>query len=250
MNIKIYFLTFLLTTTFVNVFSKSTPGTIEVKIVQPNVDGKNYFEDESVKISFTWEGQILGTRGNNLTFRLENKTSERIYIEWENARTNGDRVILGEDSKVTYRNKKEDEAVSANSSSMLREFFKERTTTAVGIAGVGLGLINGWADHVYGDINTLFETGKSTVDFLIPVRFSDGKTTDYKLTVSIRYINTAPIEEIKVGMKDKDVKDILGSPNKKQKVKVTDTEYWQYTNNAMITLVKDKVTNIEMINRE
>lgn len=45
-------------------------------------------------------------------------------------------------------------------------------------------------------------------------------------------------------MKDKDVKNLIGSPESKTKDKETKTEIWHYTNNGDITLVDDKVTEV------
>ena len=226
---------FLLMSTLLS--AKESQGKIVVSISQPSVDGKDYYENDSLKMSFYWNGS---TWSGNLYFALENKLSERVYIEWENARTNGDRVILGNDSRLTYKNKKEDEAVAARSKSIPQCFFRT----------AAYGPINGWADYVWRvGYLSLKKVGDSFVEFLIPVRFPDGKAIDYKFNVNVRYINTADISQIKEGMKEKDVKKIIGSPDDKKKDKESDTETWYYTHNTTITLVKGIVTNIKKLDQ-
>lgn len=197
-------------------------------MTNPSLGTTDYYEDDSVKISFSIN--------STLYFILENKLDDRIYIEWENARTNDSRVILGTDSKLTYRNKKEDEAVSAKSHSIEQCFFKDASPFA--------GSINGWAEPLV-DSWQLKRGKNAFVEILIPIRFPDGKTKDYKFTFIADYKNPADVTKISVGMKDKEVKTIVGTPDKKEKNKDTKAEKWQYINNAIITFEKGIVTNVE-----
>lgn len=107
--------------------------------------------------------------------------------------------------------------------------------------------IVGWAEPVYGNKLALKKKGNSAVKFVIPIRFSDGGTKDYKLTVNVSYTNPADISKIKIGMKEKEVKSLIDSPNTKEKDKPSKTEFWQYTNKAIITLVKGVVTDIKTL---
>lgn len=81
-------------------------------------------------------------------------------------------------------------------------------------------------------------------DFVLPIRYESGKTEDIKFQLKLTWTNTFDLSLIKVGMKDKDVKKNIGSPESKTKDKNSDTEIWHYTNNGDITLLDDKVTVI------
>ena len=59
-------------------------------------------------------------------FEVKNGTDERIYIEWENARLDGSRVVFGDDSRISMRNPKADEAVSSHETSISREITGEK----------------------------------------------------------------------------------------------------------------------------
>jgi len=61
-------------------------------------------------------------RAQNLQkYVCENGTDERIFIEWKNARLNGGKVIFGDDTRLSMRSQKNDEAVSPHGSSIIRE---------------------------------------------------------------------------------------------------------------------------------
>ena len=248
-NMCNYSLKFLLTiVSFVlclNISAKKAEKVV-VKILQPENIESNYYENDSIKITFSWDFEDPSRNEyaieftKDLHFCLDNKLDERVYIEWENARTNGKRVIFGEDSRLTANNKKEDEVVTSKSVSISRTFFKE-----AGSSTNPLGVINNWAAHIWGSKYDLPKNGEEIIDFLIPVRFSDGKTIDYKFKVLVRYINQANSSLVEIGMKEKEVKKLLGYPNKKENDKSSDVEKWYYTNNAVITFEKDAVINID-----
>ena len=113
------------------------------------------------------------------SFVCDNGTDERIFIEWENARLNGGKVIFGDDTRLSMRNPKTDEAVSPHGSSIIRE-----------IASM---------DQIHPDITyALFpasvdkvlkkELGKKgTVEVKIPVRFADNHIEEYTLIYSRWY---------------------------------------------------------------
>jgi hypothetical protein len=199
-------------------------------IIKVLVDGdKDYFEDENVKISF----KLIS---RDLYMQVDNKLNERIFIEWENARTNHDRVIFGTDNRLNYRNKKEDESVSSKSWSISHCFYCENPLAALG---------GNWAMPVYTHgILKLEEENFCMVDFVLPIRFPDGKTKDYKLYVKVQYVNLADASQVIVGTKSKEVKKMMGSPDVIKKDKATKTEEWLYTNNVRIMIENGKVANI------
>ncbi len=113
------------------------------------------------------------------SFVCENKTDERIYIEWENARMNGDKIIFGDDTRITMRNPKADEAVSPHGNSIIREIasisqIKPDITYALFPASV---------DKVLKK-----ELGKKgTIEVKIPIRFMDNHIEEYILIYSRWY---------------------------------------------------------------
>ena len=114
-----------------------------------------------------------------LSFECINNTDERIFIEWENARLRNDKIIFGDDSRITMTNPKADEAVSAHGSSIVRD-----------IAGLG---------HIRTDLNVALFPGsvdkelkkeigkKGTVEVKIPIRFMDNHVEEFLLIYSIWY---------------------------------------------------------------
>lgn len=198
-----------------------------IKILVDN--DKEYYEDDNVKVKFSMISE-------NLYMNVYNKLDERIFIEWENARTNNNKVIFGTDNRLSVRNKKEDEAISSKSLSLSRCFYCENPMSALG--GV-------WAMPVYthGILN-LEEEEFCSVTFILPIRMPDGKTKDYKIYVKVMYVNLADASQITIGMKPKEVKKIIGDPNSIKKFGVSKMENWLYTNNVRVMFENNKVVNI------
>lgn len=234
---KLILLLFLVIETVVCV-AKDSPGKIVVKVLPTDISllncaKDNKFEDDNIQMSFSLSY-------GNFKFQLKNKTPNRIYIEWENSRVDNEKPIFGEDNKITAKQKKEDEAVSGESSSIERSLFKENPLAAFS---------SSWAIPAYANgLLSLKKLGGSSVSLLIPIRFMDNTTKDYKLMVNISYINTADVSTIKVGMKSKDVKKEIGNPDDKKDVG-DDIEEWIYQHNVKITISKKVVTNIEKLNK-
>ena len=199
-----------------------------IKLLVDN-NNKDYYEDENVKIRFSMISA-------NLYMAVYNKLNERIFIEWENSRTNGSKVIFGTDNRLTFRNKKEDEAISSKATSISRCFYCENPMSALGGA---------WAMPVYTHgILKLEEENYCLVAFTLPIRLPDGNTKDYKINVKVMYVNLADASQIELGMKPKAVKKIIGDPNYVKKFKVNKKENWLYTNNVRIMFENNKVVNI------
>lgn len=113
------------------------------------------------------------------SFVCENNTDERVFIEWENSRLRGDKIVFGDDSRASMRNPKADEAVSPHSSSIVRD-----------IASIGqirndlvVALFPGSVDK-----ELKKEIGKKgTVEVKISVRFMDNHIEEYVLVYSVWY---------------------------------------------------------------
>lgn len=118
-------------------------------------------------------------------FVCENNTDERVFIEWENSRMNGDKIIFGDDSRANMRNPKADEAVSPHGTSIVRD-----------IASLGQVLPDLVIALVPGSVDKELkkELGKKrTVEVKIPIRFMDNQIEEYVLIYSIWY-EMPPIE--------------------------------------------------------
>lgn len=113
-----------------------------------------------------------------LTIYLLNCTNDRIYIEWENARCDGGKVVFGDDRRITMNNPKADEAVSSLSMSLRR-----------GITS---------ADRIGSDyilplfrVKLLKEGLSDNVTLKIPIRFTDGSVEEYTFNVKLSWETTA-----------------------------------------------------------
>ncbi len=100
------------------------------------------------------------------------RAKERVFIEWEHARFNNDRIAFGDDNRLTMRNHKADEAISSFSFSLSKDILP--------------------VSHIQSDyILPIFKldkikSGESSYVFLkIPVRFADGSVEDYKYEIRI-----------------------------------------------------------------
>ena len=113
------------------------------------------------------------------SFVCENATDERIFIEWENARMNGDKVIFGDDTRLTMRNPKADEAVSPHGNSIIRKIASISQIHP----DITYALFPASVDKVLKK-----ELGKKgSVEVKIPVRFADNHIEEYILIYSRWY---------------------------------------------------------------
>lgn len=107
-------------------------------------------------------------------FKMYNNTKERVFIEWENARCEGGKVVFGDDRRISMNNPKADEAVSANSYSLSRDITS--------MSKIG-------SDFIL----PLYHTSRikkgedETVMLKIPVRFSDGKVIEYQVFIKYHW---------------------------------------------------------------
>ena len=114
-------------------------------------------------------------------FVCENGTDERIFIEWENARLTGSRIVFGTDRRITMDQPKADEAVSPHGHSISRD-------------------ITGQIYVQDGYMQELFRTkdlkknkdSYRTVFFMIPIRFADGHVEEFNLEYRVWYVWVTP----------------------------------------------------------
>ena len=106
-----------------------------------------------------------------------NKTNGRFFIEWENARCDGGKIVFGDDRRISMNNAKADEAVSAYSASLTRN------VTSLDYIG---------SDYILPLFRTkrLKEGLDDVVRLKIPVRFSDGSVEEYSFNVRLFWEST------------------------------------------------------------
>lgn len=117
-------------------------------------------------------------------FQIKNGNDERISIEWENARFDNSKVVFGDDSKLTMRNPKVDEVVTAKGLSIMRD-----------ITGLDR-LDNNYVFpflFLYGDLKKNIGQTASK-DILIPIKFSDNSVEDILLRLTVWYEVIEPTE--------------------------------------------------------
>ena len=222
------------------VSAKESPYRIDLKMLNPQTNDSWNCSDDSLDIEITIsKGLKTYNIWTNMLFSLRNKTSKRIYIEWENSRLCGQKPAFGTDTKLNVNNKKEDEVVVAESNSIPRELLIKDYRGLSGVLGATT-YTSPW------NPDSLKKNGNDFFDFLLPIRFEDGKTKDIKFKLSISWINIADISNIKIGMNSKEVKQTIGSPEYKEKIE-KGHEIWHYTNNAIITIFDEKVQEIKTI---
>ena len=106
-------------------------------------------------------------------FVVKNNTDERIYIEWENSRLDGSRIVFGDDSYISMRNPKADEAVSAHSTSISREISGEKKIDL------------DYQLEIY-DVRYLKKNAgmKDNTYIKIPIRYMDGTIEEFDIKFS------------------------------------------------------------------
>lgn len=192
------------------------------------------FEDDSCKISFDYRESH-----GMLYVQVYNKTGKRAYIEWENARLDGSRVVFGDDRRITMGNAKADEAIPAKSASISRDILAEGWVGSETIANpISPSKVRG--------------RGGAELGVVIPVRFGEGETIDYQFRIAIYSYNPVDVEQITVGMKAKDVKKLLGKPDDMwvDPWGTASTKAdWYYAGNAVIRIRKGVVDSIDSLKR-
>lgn len=105
-----------------------------------------------------------------LLVEIENKTDERIYVEWENARIKDGKVIFGNDSPLTMSREKPDEAI-AKGGKCKKEISSNHYYSSS---------TSGLLPIVYK--KTIKKKGFQLVDINIPIKYK-GESIDIPLTL-------------------------------------------------------------------
>lgn len=130
------------------------------------------YEDSIAKFEFYPKEYFVGVE-------VTNNMNERIYIEWENARLNGGKVVFDDDSRLLMNEKKEDEVVISNEKSVKRSItssYKILSNTILPL-------------YYKKDMKKDWKkTGKgySTTSIIIPIKYGN-KIIDYKFKLKFYY---------------------------------------------------------------
>lgn len=192
------------------------------------------FEDDSCSIKFDYRES-----SGLINVMVHNRTNKRAYIEWENARLDGARIVFGDDRRITMGNAKADEAIPAKSSSISRDILSEGWVGSETIANpISPSKVRG--------------RGGAELGVVIPVRFGEGETIDYQFRIAIYSYNPVDVEQVTEGMKAKDVKKLLGKPDDMwvDPWGTANTKAdWYYAGNAVIRIRKGVVESIDSLKR-
>ena len=200
-------------------------GKVHKVMVEPVFQKDNlFYVTDSLEVNFYYFGSL-----GELNVQVKNKTKDRLYIEWENARFADSRIVFGDDSRLSMRNPKADEMVSSNSTSIHRRIIPERWVKS---------------DYIINLIeeSDIREEGGYECEIIIPIRYGEGKTVDYKFLIHIYYLNPVDCSGIEVGMKGKDVKKLIGAPD--SIFKLFGVQTWYYASNVTLEVEGGVVTKI------
>lgn len=161
---------------FVMVFAFSFSVNAKVKpVMRCGIEVLSNHSDKGKLISFKANASSSEAQWIK-DFHIENGTDERVFIEWENARIKDSRIVFGDDSRLTMKNPKADEAVTSHGKSISRDITGQYYVES----SMVLPLLH------FGGLKK--ELGKTfDVFILIPIKFSDNTVEDYKLKFSIWY---------------------------------------------------------------
>lgn len=209
----------------VSILSFAQGGDIQALLVKPIMSDELTFSTDSIEVKF-----FYWKTDGELRIKIQNKTKERIYIEWENARFDNSRIVFGSDSRLSMKNPKADELIHANSISHAKTIMPE-----------------GWVSSDYVitliDESRVMKKGGHECDIILPVRFSSGEVIDYTFLIHIYHFNPVDCSDIKLGMKPKEVRAIAGTPD--NIFKLNGWQEWTYASNVVIKFEGGVVTKIE-----
>lgn len=183
------------------------------------------FSDKSVSFTF-----FYSSYNGEIEVSVFNKTNERMYIEWENARYDNSRVVFGDDTGFSMRNAKQDEAVPAYKMSIERGIYPESWFTKYNFIPIEKSRL------------TMF--GGQFCNISIPIRFDSGQVKYYRFKIHVYCFNPVDCSGVKVGMKAKEVKKMIGEPNYISKG-YSRNETWYYSSNVTLKIQKGVVVGIE-----
>lgn len=142
-------------------FGNTEAKRIVTSVVVDGIDKPAYENDFAIiKLGLLWDKFLI--------VEIENKTEDRLYIEWENARLDNNKIVFGDDTMLTMRNEKTDEVVIAHAKT------KKRLTRR---------------DYVFENMvkklttkSIIKKNGSDSATFVLPIKYNE-KTYDLLLNL-------------------------------------------------------------------
>ena len=142
------------------------PKNIRLVMVSPISSETPVYENDSIRFEFEWRDY----KNYGIYIKIINSKTSRIYVEWENARVQNERLCFGDDNIITYKQKREDEVIHASSYS--RKFVGRKSD------------FTGRDTQIF-PMSKVKETGESECrEIILPIKHED-KTTDYRFALKI-----------------------------------------------------------------
>lgn len=203
-------------------------GKIFCEITYPKnlIDNEKY-EDKENNVEFNFTASGDGT----INFHLYNSSDKRVYIEWENAKFQGSRVVFGDDTRLTMGRAKADEVVMSYSFSEFRTIYPQRY------------VLNDYIMPLYDSSELRKDGTKAYCTVIIPIRFENGKIIDYKISFNVFYKSIVDYSGLRIGMKKGEVKVIMDKPD--QITQEGSQLIWIYTNNVRLIFESNKLVDIQ-----
>lgn len=185
---------------------------------------------------------------NTIGVQIQNKSDQRVYIEWQGARINEEEIAFGSDAAITFRDSKPDESVYSKSYSVSRELFAKSQFSKEAYFNPLTGERGSKyviSDHCLSCKQLKY--GNRRMSIIIPIRFADNKTRDYRFDI-IGYFS---LDFIKVGMNANCIAvstgeqdfPLIGLHLEKEKTGKGTYKY-NYSNGSYIVVTKGIITEV------
>ena len=214
---------------------------VKYSLTKPYESSDLYFSDDKIGVDFFPIKDYDGIYFIGIT--VKNNTANRIYIEWENARINGSKVVFSDDSRLLMSNVKSDEVVVSGEKSETKKIMPK--------------------DNVHDNhLLALFRYNNDRsidIPIILPIRY-DNNIVDYKFSINLSKYSEAEIDSmynkrlkyhklsktIKKGMTIDQVVSIMGSEEKE--LEITDID--QVLIYPFVYVNLDEKMKVKSVNRE
>lgn len=148
--------------------AKKPKGEVALEISPSNVMPYIYTDSIiSVQVYPTYDGSFF-------RINISNQTNGRIYVEWDNARIDNNKVLFSDDRPITMNLKKEDEVIMAGGSIYNKEI------THKGKYYDSMGLLPLFKEKEMKKNNRAYN-----YNLILPIRLADGSIKDYAFKIKV-----------------------------------------------------------------
>ncbi|GEM_PF-2752968 len=151
---------------------------VRIRLLQPYESTELKFSDNKVDIDFLPKYSYDGYYFIGIT--VNNKTEQRIHIEWDNARINGSKVVFDDDRKLFLNNSKSDEVIISGEKSEYRSIMPKDNVRDYGLYPLFSNNSNGFRN----------------IPIILPIRFKNDDVVDYKFTIQFSKYNETEIDSM------------------------------------------------------